>query len=101
MEQKIQEIKRSLALNINKHRLSVLQWETLGQQMANSVNNMPIGLKNKVDALDSLDILTPNRLLLGRNNNPTAPLIITNDQRQIIERNEAIFNAWFKEWLIS
>ena len=70
--------------------------------MANSVNNIPIGLKNKCELLESLDILTANRLLLGRNNNrnPTVPLKVTHDLRQIIESNNSIMNVWFQNWLI-
>ena len=53
--------------------------------------------------LENLDILTPNRLILGRNNSrcPTAPLILKNDARRIIESNDKIFESWFKEWLLS
>ena len=103
VERKIREIKRSLARNMNKQRLSVLQWETLIQQICNSMNDVPIGLGNKTECLDSLDILTPNRLILGRNNsrNPTAPLQLSNDFRRIIENNNKIFCMWFKEWLVS
>ena len=68
VERKIQEIKRSIMKNVNKIRLSMLQWETLTQQICNSINNMPIGLGNKTEFLGSLDILTPNKLILGRNN---------------------------------
>ena len=62
VERKIQDIKRS-----------VLQWETLGQH--NSISNMPIGLGIKTELLENLDILTPNRLILGCNNDrsSTAP----------------------------
>ena len=69
--------------NISNNRLSLLQWESLSQQIANSINNMPIGVSNKTDSLENLDILTPNRLILGRNNNrnPTEPLVISNDFR--------------------
>jgi hypothetical protein len=103
VERKIQEIKRSMTKTIHKYRLSILQWETLGQQISNNINNMPIGLGNKTELLENLDILTPNRLILGRNNNrnPTAPLEISNDFRRIIESNNEIFTVWFREWLIS
>ena len=96
VERKIREIKRSLARNMNKQRLSVLQWETLIQQISNSINNVPIGLGNKTECLDSLDILTPNRLILGRNNsrNPTAPLQLSNDFPRIIENSNNIFSKW-------
>ena len=40
VKRKIQEIKRSLMKNVNKNRLSVLQWETLIQQICNSINNI-------------------------------------------------------------
>ena len=88
VERKIQEIKRSLQKCIENNYLSILQWETLGQQICNSINNVPIGVGNKSEMLENLDILTPNRLILGRNNSrcPTAPLIIKNDARRIIEQ---------------
>ena len=68
VERKIQEIKRSLKKCIEKSHLSILQWETLGQQICNSINNVPIGVGNKSEMLENLDILTPNRLILGHNN---------------------------------
>ena len=53
----------------------------IGQQMANSINNMLIGLQNQCELLENLDILTTNRQILGRNNNrcPTAPSEISCD----------------------
>ena len=46
---------------------------------------------------------TPNRLLLGRNNNrcPTEPLELTDDPKRIVEQNNDIFKVWFKTWIIS
>ena len=103
IERKIQTIKRSFVKLMDKDRLSIMQWETLGQQVANSINNMPIGLQNKCEMLEHLDILTPNRLILGRNNNrnPTVPLKVTHDLRGIIESNDIIVKAWFEVWLTS
>ena len=102
VERKIQDIKKSFAL-IEENRLSIIQWESLGQQVANGINNMPIALGNKVDCLESLDILTPNRLILGRNNSrcPAEPLEVRDDLRRIIESNREIYEVWFKEWLVS
>ena len=103
VERKIREIRKSLSKSLDKKKLSILQWETLGQQIANSINNTPIGLGNKSDMVESLDILTPNRLILGRNNNrsPSEPLRITDDLRGILESNSDTYGAWFKEWLTS
>ena len=103
VEQKIQQIKKSLLITLGKSRLSVLQWETVCQQISNSINNLPIGLGNKVESLENMDILTPNWLILGRNNNrnPNLTLVISCDLRKIIDTNNKIFRIWFQEWLIS
>ena len=103
VERKIQHVKRSLEKTLNNDRLSILQWETLIQQICNSINNLPIGLGNLSDSLEHLDVITPNRLILGRNNSrsPTIPLKISSDSRKIIESNNKIFEQWFKEWLVS
>ena len=103
VERKIQQIKGSIERTMKNDRISILQWETLMQQISNSINNLPIGLGNKTELLENLDILTPNRLLLGRNNNrnPTLPLEISGDVRKIIDSNVKIYEKWFNEWLIS
>ena len=103
VERKIQQIKKSVSKNLNNRRLSVLQWETLGAQISNSINNLPIGVGSKCEMLENLDILTPNHLILGRNNDrcPTLPLELTRDHKKIIDTNVKLFNAWFSSWLIS
>ena len=103
VERKIQQVKKSLMKTLDNNRLSVIQWETLAIKIANSINNLPIGIGNKTKDVENLDILTPNRLILGRNNDrcPTAPLEMAHDHKRIIESNNKIFKAWFNSWLIS
>ena len=103
VERKIKEIKRSFEKEFSNQRLSIIQWETLAQQVVNSINNLPIGLGNKVESLENIDLVTPNRLLLGRNNNrsPTEPLLLSQDVKKIISTNADIFRVWFKAWLVS
>ena len=103
VERKIQQIKKSIKRELNNRHLSIIQWETLSQQIANVINNLPIGLGNKVKGLENLDLLTPNRLLLGRNNDrgPNVPLILSHDIKKIVQTNSDIFKVWFKSWLIS
>ena len=103
VERKIQEVRKSIRKYVTNKRLSILQWETLGQQISNSINNLPICIGNKTEMIENLDILTPNRLILGRNNNrcPTEPLQLEHDLRGIIESNRKTFEVWFKNWLTS
>ena len=68
VERQIQQVKKSISVNMASNRLSILQWESLVLEVTNGINNLPLGLGNKVECLENLDVLTPNRLLLGRNN---------------------------------
>ena len=76
VERKIQQVQKSMEKVLVNRRLSVLQWESLVQQISNSINNLPIGLSHYNNDLENLDLITPNRLLLGRNNSrsPAEPL---------------------------
>ena len=83
-------------------RLSFIQWETLVAQVANIINDLPLALGNIVSDFESMDLLTPNRLKLGRNNDraPVFPVETASLQR-IIEQNKKIFQTWFSVWLVS
>ena len=103
VERKIRTIKESIEKSTHKERLSVLQWETLGAQIANAINNLPIAMTKTVSDLENADLITPNRLKLGRNNDrsPVGTLSVTSDPQKIIKSNEVIFNSWFESWLVS
>ena len=103
VERKIRSIRESLEKVINQDRLSVLQWETLCAQLSNSLNNMPIALSKSTASLEYADILTPNRLKLGRNNDrsPAGPMKVTSDSSKIFQLNQKIFDTWFEAWLIT
>ena len=73
---------------LDNRRLSVMQWETLGLHIANGINNLPIGIRNKTADIEYLDNLTPNRLILVRNNDRRATVpLLTQDQKRLIETN--------------
>ena len=103
VERKIRHIKQSFSKTLQNERLSNIEWETLGIQVANAINNLPIAIGNVTQDLEDIDLLTPNRLLLGRNNNrsPVGPLKVSNDFKKIVENNNQIVNAWFTTWLKS
>ena len=101
VERKIKEIKSSLEKNIQGERLSILQWETVVSQISNSINDMPLALGNVVGDFEAMDLITPNRLKLGRNNNrsPEGTLSVSSNPDKFLKSNEAIFNSWFETWL--
>ena len=103
VERVIKEVKLSIEKSYQKEKLSILQWETVAAGIANTINDMPLALGNTVSDFEEMDLLTPNRLRLGRNNNrsPVGPLYVTDDPSRFFEANEAIFNTWFQTWLVS
>ena len=105
VERRIRNIKESIEKSVHNERLSTLQWETLGSQIANSINDIPLALGNIVSDYEFMDLLTPNRLRLGRNNDRSqifpVDTEVRGDLQRIIEENGRIFRSWFSVWLIS
>ena len=103
VERKIQEIKSSLQKSFSGQRLSILQYETICASIANNINNMPLAIRNIKSTFEGIDIITPNRLLLGRNNerSPIGSLEITYNHEKLINANQKVFDSWFEIWLVS
>ena len=80
-----------------------MQWETVAATIANSINNLPLALGNTKSDFESMDLITPNRLRMGRNNDrcPVGTLSISQDYGKIIASNQRIFDSWFENWLLS
>ena len=102
-QRQIRHIKESLEKSVSNERLGVLQWETVAAITANCINDLPLATHGTKGDLDNLDLITPNRLLLGRNNDrsPVGNMSATESYDKIIESNAKIFNSWFENWLIT
>ncbi len=103
VERTIKEVKASIHKSFQNHKLSILQWETVGAEIANTINDLPLALGNVVSDFEYMDLITPNRLKLGRNNDrgPVGALDVTDDPSKFFLKNTDIFNSWFTAWLIS
>ena len=103
VERKIWQIKESFQKTIMNQRLSILEWETSAAEISNSINNLPLAIVNITGELQNLDLIIPNRLRLGWNNDrsPMGPLTVSNNPKTFLKCNEQIFNAWFENWLIT
>ena len=64
---------------MQSERLTILQWETICAEVSNSINDLPIAIGSIVSELENVDLLTPNRLRLWRNNerSPVGPLFVS------------------------
>ena len=63
---------------------------------------MPLALGNSKSNTEALDLLTPNRLKMGRNNerSPEGCVVVEHPDK-ILEENQKIFDCWFEIWLSS
>lgn len=79
-----------------------MQWETLFAIIANSINNLPIAAGSKV-SLENLDLMTPNRLLLSRNNerSPVGEMIELQSPSRLMRENRKVYDTWFESWLLN
>ena len=99
VERSIKEIKRLLDNTFKGLKLHLLAFETALAFCCNQLNNLPVCLGSKVDHLGHRDVLTPNRLILGRNNkrSPSSITQVPSNSR-LAEQLEAIEKAWWKMW---
>ena len=103
VERKIRTIRETLNKGMQNRRLSVLEWETTCSEVSNTINNLPVAIGNEVDDLENLDLITPNRLRLARNNNrsPVGPLDVTGRIDKLLQLKTDAFQAWWECWLTS
>ena len=103
VERRIKHVKESLEKTISNQRLSVLQWETISAEVSSAINYLPLALGNIVSDFENMDLITPNRLKLGRNSerSPVSPMKVVGNHLKVLKENKKIFSVWFETWLIS
>ena len=99
VERSIKEVKRFYRELFSDAKLDSLGFETAFLWISNEMNNLPICLGSKYKDLSHLDLISPNRLLLGRNNrrSPVGPVLIDQPSR-IMKQLEDLYEAWWATW---
>ncbi len=102
--------RRVRVLRVMLHRLSdtddtcrtLLEWETVFARIASQVDDVP-NARGSANAATDLgwEIITPNRLKLGRNahRNLEGPAVLDNNPASQLERNRLIFQKWYTLFL--
>ena len=99
----MRDILQKMSIN---HRVSVLDWETVFCIISNTINSMPLAIRERSvrNGKELIDFLSPNTLLLGRNNwrEPSGRFRITSDVGKIMEMNgeimEDFYRLLFEQW---
>ena len=99
VERSIKEIKRIFNNMFKGLKLHLLAFETAFSFCCNSLNNLPISLGSRTDNLGHRDVLTPNRLILGRNNkrSPDSLTQVPSNSR-LAEQLQEVERSWWKLW---
>ncbi len=106
VERSIREIRKLLDAVFRGLKLDILGYATAFAYISSELNSLPIGLGSKYKNLDNLDLLTPNRLIMGRNVSraPQGMVEISKPQR-LQQQMEKVCKAWWatwdKEWIIN
>lgn len=100
VERRIGLIKTALSkLAESGFLLSFLEWECLFSRIANDLNNLPISRPSSTGVVrPEWTVLTPNRLLLGRNNKRSmvGPLVIDATPSLSFERMREAQEEWYR-----
>ena len=80
------------------------QWETLFSKISSTINDLPIAKCSNSNAVDpGWDIITPNRLLLGRNNNRSLEGWINIEKgagsEALLRKNQEIQKIWYQMFI--
>ena len=99
VERSVQDVKKLFVQVFKGVKMDLFAYETGFAFVANELNCLPICLGSKYEGLGHTDLITANRLLMGRNNRH-APLgypRITSKSRQV-EQLDNLHKAWWKIW---
>ena len=102
VEAKVKTLRLMLEkLSISKAKaMTTISWETLFARIANEVDNIPICKGNSSNVKDlGFDIITPNRLKLGRNNSRALDesyLLVPETEVELLEACRNYQKVWYQ-----
>ena len=103
VEAKVKILRNMLEkLNVKTdHGMTAIQWETLFAKISNMIDDLPIAKCSSSNVSDKgWDIITPNRLKLGRNNNRSLEGWIDlpkgSGSETLLRRNQEIQKVWYQ-----
>ena len=99
VERSILEVKRLFKLIYRNLKLDLYSYETAFSYIANELNSLPLCLGSRHESIDKADLITPSRLMLGRNNKraPSGYPRIESFSRQVKQMDD-VHKAWWAVW---
>ena len=99
VERGIKEVRNLFSQVYSGLRLDILAYETAFAWCSNELNSFPLCIGSRTDQLDNLDLITPSRLLYGRNNRRVMSGHATIEMpSKVLDQMEETTRAWWKVW---
>ena len=82
-----------------------MQWDTLFSRISNALDNLPLARGDNInESALGYEIITPNRLKLGRNNSRSLEgngidLEMSSNFTKILDRNHSIYQQWYQTFI--
>jgi len=107
VERRIRVLRESMEkLGVDSSKpMTCLQWDTLFSRISNAVDNLPLARGNTSNETTlGYEIITPNRLKLGRNNYRSLEgsgidLEMSSNFTKILDRNRSIYQQWYQGFI--
>ena len=107
MERRIHALRESLEkLGVSTTvPMTCMQWETLFSRISNALDNLPLARgDNSTGSALGYEIITPNRLKLGRNNTRSLEgneigLDMSSNFTKILDRNRSIYQQLYQTFI--
>ena len=99
VERSIKEVKNLIERTHRGLKLDLLSIETCLQWVAAELNNLPVAIGSRTEDLEYADIITPSRILLGRNSRRAMGAYArVNCPSRLIKQMDAVYEAWWRAW---
>ena len=99
VERSVKEVKKLFNLLYSGLRLDIMTYETAFVSISNELNNLPICLGSKTSNLEHVDLITPSRLILGRNNRRAlGGYAHISGPSRLMEQMDQVYKAWWQVW---
>ena len=99
VERSIREVRKLFNLLYHGLRLDIMTYETAFVSISNELNNLPICLGSRTSNLEHSDLITPSRLILGRNNRRAlGGYARIEGPSRLMEQMENVYRAWWQVW---
>ena len=101
VERSIKEVKKLFKKTFQGQKLDLLNYETAFQSISSDLNSMPISWGTNSRGYDNLDLITPARLIFGRNNlrSPIGHADTgESNPGRILKQQRSVREAWWETW---